>query len=142
MDQLQKIKLIKALSARTLPQFKKVSLNIPDRLNEGKLDESGFIIRYDKNFHPISDSENLTLGDVCVFDPLFFQRLRGSIHEPKFSENKYMILAFVELNSKKIRGIFCAIGQGDEVAKAVANLEYSLGPCLLLFWPEGFIKIQ
>jgi hypothetical protein len=119
------------------------------RLKDLLFKESDFKILFDKKDWT-SPEKKLVIGDVCRFNENFYESLYDSaamqssvaksIMSHYFSEY-YVIIAFVELNSKNHRDTFCVLGRANNPRASMLNIQKN-EDTLLLFWPEGLEKVE
>ncbi|MDD5527568.1 MAG: hypothetical protein PHO56_01155 [Patescibacteria group bacterium] len=133
------IRRIKAYYLHELPYFTKVKLGTK-RIDNVKFDESKFVIRYDLNHHHLSHSKYLTLGDMCGFNQKFRQELYHIGNLPDFSNDKFVIIAFIEMSCRNHQGIFCAIARDVDALGTFNDISCS-GTTLWLYWPEELEKV-
>ena len=126
------------------------------RLDDIKFDESNFVLRFDLVNYQVSPGKYLEVGDRCKLSACFeISAAKGIFEGFVRMDHPYTIIAFVEMRSKNHCAMFCALEgetcdenylpttppKGILEARDQYEHKYPKGECLLLFYPEGLIKV-
>jgi hypothetical protein len=123
------------------------------RVDGIKFDESNFKVRFDLKTISTSPDDTLSIGDICKINNDFYVKLllkNQSDTSPldwnwdayRYFEERFVIIAFVEMNSKNHCEIFCALRGVTDSEMGIMKIAETENKSLLLFWPESLEKIE
>ena len=153
------VNTIKAWSMHFLSDIikKHKGLQVIQRPANMKYDDSNYIIRFDLLYYTTFPDSYMALGDVCNIteNSYNFAISQGEANRDFRNENplsflvrengEYVVLAFIELQGKNCKDIFCIITKknspnDDMLVDGIVRHKKS--GKILLFWPERLTVIK
>ena len=145
------MKTTKIYALKNLGVYKK-ALPIT-RIDGVKFDESNFKIRFDLKTISVFHEDSLSIGDVCGINNNFYVNLllknqgdssplSWNWNTEKYFEEKFVVIAFVEMCGKNHYEIFCALEGIMDSEMGIMRIVETEKRSLLLFWPESLEKIE
>ncbi len=156
--QVEQIIEAKIFALKNLGKYRKAVPIV--RIDKLWLEESDFKILFDLPFLQTFPMVNLCIGDFCKIKNDFYVKLLTGleieswngeqfieiIEELKGNKNNsnklFSIIAFVEMNGKHGREIFCVLRLKDNSRVGFDKIIETTKGSLLLFWPQSLEKID
>jgi hypothetical protein len=167
IDYEKKIKEMAKAKIFALQNLTKYGKAVPlVRIEDSWLEESKFVIRYDLSSFPIFPMAYFHIGDICKINFNFYTGLMKRLPRENQENwngpwkwtldwastshlqdtrncNKFFLTAFVEMNSKNGKEIFCALSTLPSAEDTSSHiLEAKDNSSLLLFWLESLEIIK